>query len=61
MRSFSFAPYLCLLVSDALAKRVKLLDDTFVELAHSSDRVEVNVPPFVLDGELPVRSIPTTL
>jgi hypothetical protein len=48
-------------VSAALAERVEILDDNFIELAHSSDHVEVKNPPFVLGGELPVRCIPTTL
>jgi hypothetical protein len=62
-RSFSIGSFgfLHLLVPAALAERVKILDDTFIELAHSSDHVEVEKPPFVLGGELPVRMHPNYL
>ncbi len=36
-----------------------LLDDTFVAFEHSRASVEVNVPPFVLGGNLPLRYIPS--
>ena len=36
-----------------------LLDDTFVAFEHSNASVEVNVPPFVLGGNLPLRCIPS--
>ncbi len=40
-------------MTTALAGRVVLLDDTFVKFEHSRASVEVNVPPFVLGGNLP--------
>ena len=49
----------CALVPTALAERVVLLDDTFVAFEHSNASVEVNVPPFVLGGNLPLRYIPS--
>jgi hypothetical protein len=57
LRSFLGAPLwaFCVLVATALAERVKLLDDTFVAFEHSRASVEVNVPPFVLGGNLAIR------
>ncbi len=62
-RSFLGAPFcaVCVLVTPALAERVVLLDDSFVAFEHSLTLVEVNVPPFVLGGNLPSRYIPSSL
>ena len=63
LRSFLGASFcaFCVLVTIALAERVVLLDDTFVAFAHSRASVEVDVPPFVLGGNLPLRCIPSLL
>jgi hypothetical protein len=55
LRSFLGVPFyaFCVLVTTALAERVVLLDDTFVAFEQSRAFVEVNVPPFVLGGNLP--------
>jgi hypothetical protein len=60
LRSFIGAPFcaLCVLVATALARRVVLLDDTFVAFEHSNASVEVNVSPFVLGGNFLTRYIP---
>ncbi len=36
-----------------------LLDDTFVAFENSRASVEVNVPPFVLGGNLPLQYVPS--
>ncbi len=63
LRSFLGAPFcvFCFLVATALSERVVLFDDTFVAFQHSRASVEVNVPPFVLGGNLPLRYIPSLL
>ncbi len=61
LRSFLGVPLcaFCVLVATALAERVVLLGDTFVAFEHSQAFVEVDVPPFVLGGNLPIRYIPS--
>jgi hypothetical protein len=61
LRSFLGAPFcgFCVLVATALAERVVLLDDTFVAFENSRASVEVNVPPFVLGGNLPLLYTPS--
>jgi hypothetical protein len=58
LRSFLGAPFcsFCVILATALAERVVLLDDSFVAFENSRASVEVNLPSFVLGGNLPIQS-----